>query len=71
MINPFDLVEDDAMFLMGIIDELDPEHQSETWRFAAEAVLPTCIVGQDLDLAFEMLEELEVMLTFLQQLSRI
>jgi hypothetical protein len=71
MINPFDLVEDDAIFLIGCIDELDPEHQSETWRFATEAVLPTCIVGEDLDLAFEMLEELEVMLTFLQQLSRI
>lgn len=63
--------EDDAIFLIGCIDELDPEHQSETWRFATQAVLPTCTMLEDPDLAYEMLDELEVMVSFLDELVRL
>jgi hypothetical protein len=65
------LYEDDAIFLIGCIDELDPEHESEAWRFATQSVLPTCTMLEDCDLAYEMLEELEVMLTFLDELVRL
>lgn len=65
------IYEDDAIFLIGCIDELDPEHQSETWRFATQAVLPTCTMLEDCDLAYEMLDELEVMVSFLDELVRL
>ena len=69
--NIFKMAEEDTVFLMGIIEELDPTHESEAWRFATENVLPTCIVEEDADLAYVMITELDLMVSFLQQLSRL
>lgn len=61
-------LEDSGIHALGVLDEIDPEGESETYKFVTTYFLPTVWMREDPDLAMSMADELEVLLNLLVEL---
>lgn len=61
-------LEDAGVHALGVLDEVDPEGESETYRFVTTYFLPTVWAREDAMLAMSMANELEVLLNFVVEM---